>query len=193
MSYRPISDADTPDPWDDRGAAAGSTQPSHCGRPDRDRELALARGLPRLSEDSGMETTDPGDAVVDGAVGARSCTTCAGGGMHVYLCAAHPGQGGTIRTRTTVAAQRGAGPDGPGARGGFSRPPPMRGIPDHWNIDATVFTPDRARGGPEAPPVLLPLGVSEKPPGDFSDTQRDLFVVRLATPEEAGTPPRHSL
>jgi GH43 family beta-xylosidase len=53
---------------------------------------------------------------------------------------------------------------------------PLRGIPDHWNIDATVFNL-----GPDE----LYCVYSGWPLGDHSDTQQDLFIIRLASPEEA--------
>lgn len=52
---------------------------------------------------------------------------------------------------------------------------PLRGMPDHWAIDATVFPLHN----------VLYCCFSGWPPGDHSDTEQDLFLVRLITPEEA--------
>ena len=55
---------------------------------------------------------------------------------------------------------------------------PVKGLPDHWNIDATVFSP------PSRPDTLY-CCYSGWPLGDHSDTQQDLFVVKLASPDQA--------
>lgn len=52
---------------------------------------------------------------------------------------------------------------------------PVRGMPDHWAIDATVF-PLNGR---------LYCCWSGWPPGDHSDTEQDLFLTELRNPEEA--------
>lgn len=49
-------------------------------------------------------------------------------------------------------------------------------MPDHWSIDATVFSPDTYN---------LYCCWSGWPLGDHSDTQQDLFLIKLASPEEA--------
>lgn len=53
---------------------------------------------------------------------------------------------------------------------------PLKGMPDHWSIDATVFSPS----GHD-----LYCCWSGWPLGDSSDTQQDLFLVKMASPEQA--------
>jgi GH43 family beta-xylosidase len=57
----------------------------------------------------------------------------------------------------------------------------VKGLPDHWNIDATVFTLPATTGSSEK----LYCCYSGWPTGDFSDTQQDLFLVELESPEIA--------
>lgn len=52
---------------------------------------------------------------------------------------------------------------------------PLRGMPDHWAIDATVFTLQDS----------YYCCYSGWPLGDHSDTEQDLFLIRLVSPEEA--------
>lgn len=52
---------------------------------------------------------------------------------------------------------------------------PLKGMPDHWAIDATIF-PLNGK---------LYCSWSGWPPGDASDTEQDLFIVELKSPEEA--------
>lgn len=53
---------------------------------------------------------------------------------------------------------------------------PMQGLPDHWSIDATVFSPF---------PNELYCCYSGWPFGDTSDKQQDLFLAKMASPEVA--------
>ena len=52
---------------------------------------------------------------------------------------------------------------------------PLLGMPDHWAIDATVFVLGSS----------LYCCFSGWPPGDHSDTEQDLFLIRMLSPEEA--------
>jgi len=52
---------------------------------------------------------------------------------------------------------------------------PMQGLPDHWSIDATVFSYADS----------LYCCYSGWPLNDNSDTQQDLFLVKLSSPEAA--------
>ena len=49
-------------------------------------------------------------------------------------------------------------------------------MPDHWAIDATVFPLSDQQ---------LYCAFSGWPPGDHSDTEQDLFLIRMKTPDEA--------
>lgn len=91
---------------------------------------------------------------------------------YVYFCAAHPGQGNPSH-RTLVLRSDSRDPMDASA---WSFLGPLRGLPDHWNIDATVFSPR---------PNELYCCYSGWPLGDSSDTQQDLFLIRLASPEVA--------
>ena len=55
---------------------------------------------------------------------------------------------------------------------------PLKGLPDHWAIDATIFYP-------HAHCNELFCCYSGWPIGDDSDTEQDLFLVQLKSPEEA--------
>lgn len=94
------------------------------------------------------------------------------GTWYVYFCAEQPGKGNASH-RTLILRSSNADPMDPRAWAFLG---PMKGIPDHWNIDATVFSPR---------PNELYVCYSGWPLGDHSDTQQDLFLMRLASPEEA--------
>ena len=53
---------------------------------------------------------------------------------------------------------------------------PVRGLPDSWSIDATVFQLYHSE---------LYCCYSGWPLGDTSDSQQDLFLIKMASPEEA--------
>ncbi|KAF5520585.1 Extracellular exo-alpha-(1-_5)-L-arabinofuranosidase [Colletotrichum aenigma] len=53
---------------------------------------------------------------------------------------------------------------------------PLKGMPDHWSIDATVFSPNTRD---------LYCCWSGWPVGDHSDTEQDLFLIKMADPEHA--------
>jgi GH43 family beta-xylosidase len=55
---------------------------------------------------------------------------------------------------------------------------PIRNAPDHWGIDATMFCPP-------ADPARRFVVWSGWQLGDDSDTQQDLFIMELRSPEEA--------
>ncbi|KAL2436499.1 hypothetical protein ABEF95_011293 [Exophiala dermatitidis] len=105
---------------------------------------------------------------------------------YIYFCAAHPGQGNPSH-RTVLLRSRNEDPMDPR---GWEFLGPLKGIPDHWNIDATVFeiscSPTSShshRGGMTT--KKLYCCYSGWPLGDYSDTQQDLFLVELASPEQA--------
>ena len=97
---------------------------------------------------------------------------------YIYFCAAHPGKDMQSRNashRTLIL--RSSHPD-PMQPGSWFFVGPLKGLPDHWNIDATVFSlPSR--------PDTLYCCYSGWPLGDHSDTQQDLFVIKLASPDQA--------
>lgn len=97
-----------------------------------------------------------------------------GGKWYVYFCAAHAGEGNKSH-RTTMLRSNSQNPMDAGA---WEFLGPMKGLPDHWNIDATVFSLN-------ANPNDLYCCYSGWPLGDDSDTQQDLFLIQLSTPEQA--------
>lgn len=94
------------------------------------------------------------------------------GTWYVYFSGEKPGQGPASH-RTLIL--RSSNPD-PMDPSGWQFAGPLRGVPDHWAIDATVFTPR---------PNELYCCWSGWPLGDNSDSEQDLFIARLASPEEA--------
>ena len=94
------------------------------------------------------------------------------GQWYIYFCAANP-QHGNKSHRTLVL--RSWHPD-PMHAAGWHFCGPLKGLPDHWHIDATVFSPK---------PNELYCCYSGWPPGDHSDAQQDLFLIKLASPEQA--------
>ncbi|EHY53780.1 hypothetical protein HRR83_004425 [Exophiala dermatitidis] len=105
---------------------------------------------------------------------------------YIYFCAAHPGEGNPSH-RTILLRSRNEDPMDPR---GWEFLGPLKGLPDHWNIDATVFeiscSPTSShshQGG--ATTKKLYCCYSGWPLGDHSDTQQDLFLVELASPEQA--------
>ncbi|KAK5064783.1 hypothetical protein LTR84_000617 [Exophiala bonariae] len=95
-----------------------------------------------------------------------------GGRWYVYFCAAHGGIGNRSH-RTTILRSESQNPMDADA---WTFVGPMKGLPDHWNIDATVFTLNSNE---------LYCCYSGWPLGDSSDTQQDLFLIQLANPEQA--------
>lgn len=91
---------------------------------------------------------------------------------YVYAASAQPGAGNAGH-RTILLRSRNRDPMDATA---WQFLGPLRGLPDHWHIDATVFSPR---------PGELFCCYSGWPLGDHSDTQQDLFLVRMANPEQA--------
>ncbi|PHH93287.1 hypothetical protein CDD83_7986 [Cordyceps sp. RAO-2017] len=93
------------------------------------------------------------------------------GKWYIYTCAAPPGVGNPGH-RTLVLESDKKDPMDPA---GWKFLGPLKGMPDHWSIDATAFSTD----GHD-----LYLCWSGWPPGDHSDKQQNLFVARMASPVE---------
>ncbi|RVX73779.1 hypothetical protein B0A52_02669 [Exophiala mesophila] len=96
------------------------------------------------------------------------------GRWYVYFCAAQPGKGNASH-RTLMLRSESQDPMD-GSPGTWQFLGPVRGLPNHWHIDATVFRPV---------PNELYICYSGWPLGDHSDTQQDLFIMQMANPEEA--------
>ncbi|POS71558.1 alpha-L-arabinofuranosidase II [Diaporthe helianthi] len=91
---------------------------------------------------------------------------------YIYTCAAPPDVGNPGH-RTVLLKSSNPDPMDPS---GWQFLGPLRGMPDHWSIDATVFSV----GGHD-----LYCCWSGWPLGDHSDTQQDLFLAKMASPEKA--------
>lgn len=91
---------------------------------------------------------------------------------YIYTCGAPPGVGNPGH-RTIVLKSSKPDPMDPS---GWQFLGPLKGMPDHWSIDATVFSPNSHD---------LYCCWSGWPLGDNSDTQQDLFLIKMASPEEA--------
>ncbi|EXJ67792.1 uncharacterized protein A1O5_09138 [Cladophialophora psammophila CBS 110553] len=95
------------------------------------------------------------------------------GRWYIYFCGAHP-EIGNPSHRTLLLRSRSQDPMEAGAWEFLGQ---MKGLPDHWNIDATVFYLQRTQ--------KLYCCYSGWPLGDHSDRQQDLFLIELETPEVA--------
>jgi len=93
------------------------------------------------------------------------------GTWYIYFAGAHPKEGNPSH-RTLIL--RSTNPN-PMDASSWQFLGPLRGVPDHWAIDATVFTLHNS----------LYCCYSGWPLGDNSDTEQDLFLIRLLSPEEA--------
>lgn len=91
---------------------------------------------------------------------------------YIYTCGAPP-QVGNPGHRTILLKSSSPDPMDPS---GWQFLGLLKGMPDHWSIDATVFSPNG---------YDLYCCWSGWPPGDHSDTQQDLFLIKMASPEEA--------
>jgi GH43 family beta-xylosidase len=169
MSNRTICDRDTPDPWiiaaNDRFFFTFT-----CGNRV---ELWASQHL----EDFRHPQTQKSTIWKPQKDAPWSCDVWApeihliNGTWYVYFCAAQPGKGNASH-RTLLL--RSSNPD-PMDPAGWHFVGPIKGLPDHWHIDATVFQLG----------YDLYCCYSGWPLGDHSDTQQDLFVIKLRSPEEA--------
>jgi GH43 family beta-xylosidase len=105
---------------------------------------------------------------------------------YVYVAAASPhedypnGRLGTPMHRCVVL--RCCGPD-PMVPSDWEFVGPIRNAPDHWGIDATLFSLNS--GSDQQQQQQLYCVWSGWQLGDYSDTQQDLFIMKLKNPEEA--------
>lgn len=93
------------------------------------------------------------------------------GAWYVYATASHPGAGNPAH-RTIVL--RSHNPD-PMHADSWQFLGPLKGMPEQFSIDATVFSPN----GQD-----LYICWSGWPPGDNSDTQQNLYLAQMVSPEE---------
>ncbi|RCI16638.1 hypothetical protein L249_2570 [Ophiocordyceps polyrhachis-furcata BCC 54312] len=93
------------------------------------------------------------------------------GRWYVYTCGAPPEVGNAGHRTLVLESDR----EDPMDVSGWKFLGPLKGMPDQWSIDATVFSIN----GDD-----LFICWSGWPPGDNSDTQQDLFVASMASPVE---------
>ena len=91
---------------------------------------------------------------------------------YIYTAGARPGIGNPSH-RTLVLRSSDEDPMNASA---WTFVGPLKGLPDHWHIDATVFSPRCDE---------LYCCYSGWPIGDDSDTEQHLFLIKLLSPEEA--------
>ncbi|KAL9107593.1 MAG: hypothetical protein Q9227_007496 [Pyrenula ochraceoflavens] len=103
--------------------------------------------------------------------GHPNCILSTGDDTEVYFSGAHPDQGN--RSHRTLVL-RSHNPD-PMISAGWEFLGPLKGMPDHWAIDATIFGLGRK----------LFCCWSAWPSGDTSDTEQDLMLIELENAEQA--------
>ncbi|KAI6456850.1 hypothetical protein MCOR17_008077 [Pyricularia oryzae] len=172
MSNRPICDVDTPDPW----VVAANGRFYLTFTLDNRIEIWSSPTLEDFGSCARSTIWQPPPGSPWSAnIWAPELHYLAGR-WYVYTCGAPPGVGNPGH-RTTVL-RCAAGQNDPMAAADWEFLGPLRGMPDQWAIDATVFSPDRTAQS-------LYCCWSGWPPGDRSDTQQDLFLIRMRSPEEA--------
>jgi GH43 family beta-xylosidase len=98
-----------------------------------------------------------------------------GGTWYVYFTGAKPVDGQYNSNRRTLLLR--CKSQDPMETGAWEFLGQVAGLPDHWNIDATVFYLHSTE--------KLYCCYSGWPLGDFSDKQQDLFLVEMISPEAA--------
>ncbi|KAL0766600.1 hypothetical protein CaCOL14_011045 [Colletotrichum acutatum] len=168
MSNRTICDVDTPDPW----VVAGNGKFYFTFTLDNRIEIWCSNTLENFHHCHKSVVWQP-------APGTPWSVNIWAPELHylksrwyIYTCGAPPGVGNPGH-RTTVLRSSSQDPMDASA---WEFLGPLKGMPDHWSIDATVFSPN----GHD-----LYCCWSGWPLGDNSDTQQDLFLIKLRVPEEA--------
>ncbi|EXJ87928.1 hypothetical protein A1O1_04855 [Capronia coronata CBS 617.96] len=181
MSNTPISDTDTPDPWMVPGPNGFFYLTFTAGNRVEIWQSADMQDFrqPQCTRSVVWKPSPGSPWSVD--IWAPELH-CLDGTWYVYFCGAHPGLGNPSH-RTLVLRSSRQDPMDPG---GWVFLGPLRGLPDHWNIDATVFwIGNRNRPQTSRNTRRLFCCYSGWPLHDHSDTQQDLFLIELATPEQA--------
>lgn len=93
------------------------------------------------------------------------------GVWYIYATATHPGAGNPAHRTIILRSHK----QDPMDASGWQFLGPLKGMPDHFSIDATVFSPN----GQD-----LYICWSGWPPGDNSDTQQNLYLSQMLSPEE---------
>lgn len=93
------------------------------------------------------------------------------GVWYIYATASHPGAGNPAHRTIVLRSHH----QDPMEASGWQFLGPLKGMPEQFSIDATVFSPN----GQD-----LYICWSGWPPGDNSDTQQNLYLAQMVTPEE---------
>ena len=166
MSNQPIADVETPDPWIIAGSQAFYLTFTLGNRV----EIWASQSLEDFRNARKSLVWEPRGTNWGPGIWAPELHYI-NGGWYIYCTSERAGEGPQSH-RTLVLESR--HPD-PMDASGWRFLGPLRGIPDHWNIDATVFTLRNE----------LYCCYSGWPLGDSSDKEQDLFLVRLRSPVEA--------
>ena len=167
MSNRPICSIDTPDPW--VIAANGvfymmSTLGNHL-------EIWESRVLEDFHNPRKVKVWEPQGSGWGNGLWAPELHNI-NGTWFIYFCGERDGEG--PKSRRTLILQSGS--KDPMDPSGWRFMGPLKGVPENWAIDATVFFPR---------PNELYCCYSGWPINDYSDTEQQLFIVKLANPFEA--------
>lgn len=167
MSNRPICDTDTPDPWmiEFRGCYYLTfTSGDHI-------EVWSSQSVEGFKNctKSLIWRPEPGAPWSDGVWAPE--LHFINNTWYIYVACAHPAEGNPSH-RTVVLRSSSMDPQDPA---GWNFLGPLKGLPDHWNIDLTVFELNSR----------LYCCYSGWPLGDYSDTEQDLFLMEMNSPEEA--------
>lgn len=168
MSNQPICDVDTPDPW----MIAANGQYYLTFTLGNRVEIWASQSMENFRNCRKSLVWQPGpNSDWRGGIWAPELHNL-NGVWYIYFCGERPGKGNASH-RTLILRSR--DPD-PMDASSWTFVGPLKGVPDHWAIDATVFSPR---------PNELYCCYSGWPLGDHSDTQQDLFLVKMASPEVA--------
>ncbi|WFD24526.1 hypothetical protein MEQU1_003228 [Malassezia equina] len=166
MSCRPISNVDMPDPW---VLAANGQYYLTFTLGDRI-EIWASKNIEDFHQPQKSLVWRPDGSGWAPGIWAPELHQL-NGAWYIYFSGEKPGQGPASH-RTLVLRSQNPDPMDPS---GWQFLGPLQGVPDHWAIDATVFT---LQG-------QLYCCYSGWPLGDNSDKEQDLFLVKLASPTEA--------
>lgn len=169
MSNYPICDVDTPDPWMLEFQGKFYLTFTLGNRV----EIWASRSMEDFRQCDKTVAWKPGAGTAWSADVWAPELHHVDGRWYVYFCGAQPGQGNASHRTLMLRSES----QDPMEGGAWQFLGPVRGLPDHWHIDATMFRP--------IPDGELYICYSGWPLGDHSDTQQDLFIMQMASPEEA--------
>ncbi|EQL03279.1 ino80 chromatin remodeling complex protein [Ophiocordyceps sinensis CO18] len=168
MSNKPICDCDTPDPW----IVAANGQFYFTFTLGNRVEIWASPHLENFHDCRKSVIWQPAPGSPWSADIWAPELHYLNGKWYIYTCGAPPDVGNPGHRTLVLECSK---PD-PMDPSGWQFLGPLKGMPHHWQIDATVFSTN----GHD-----LYCCWSGWPPGDDSDTQQDLFLIKMAGPTEA--------